>query len=103
MGRSTVPSIIHHTSRTVIEVLVPAKTKWNEIAAKFWERWPFPKCIGAMSGKHVTIQAPKSSRSFYWNYKKTYSIVLLALADPCYNFIFVFGNPQEKVSSRYKL
>ncbi|XP_054277592.1 uncharacterized protein LOC128996347 [Macrosteles quadrilineatus] len=95
LGRSTVASIVHHTSQAVIEVLlnkvmpVPDEDKWNEIAAEFWDRWQFPNCIGAMDGKHVKIQAPKSSGSLYWNYKKTYSIVLLALADPCYNFIFV--------------
>lgn len=68
---------------------VPDVVKWNEIATEFWERWQFPNCIGAMDGKHVTIQAPKLSGSLYWNYKKTYSIVLLALVDACYNFIFV--------------
>lgn len=68
---------------------VPDEVKWNEIATEFWERWQFPNCIGALDGKHVTIQAPKLSGSLYYNYKKTYSIVLLALVDPCYNFIFV--------------
>ncbi|XP_050676761.1 uncharacterized protein LOC126973478 [Leptidea sinapis] len=95
MGRSTVGSIVHRTSRVVIEVLLnevmpaPTEDRWNEIAIEFWERWQFPNCIGALDGKHVTIQAPKASGSLYWNYKKTYSIVLLALVDARYNFIFV--------------
>lgn len=95
MGRSTVGSIVHHTSRVVIQVLLnevmpaPNEDMWNEIAIEFWEKWQFPNCIGAMDGKHVTIQAPKSSGSLYWNYKKTYSIVLLALVDARYNFIFL--------------
>ncbi|KAK9745448.1 hypothetical protein QE152_g6951 [Popillia japonica] len=69
LGRSTVCSIVHHTSRAVVEVLlkevmpVPDVVKWNEIATEFWERWQFPNCIGAMDGKHVTIQAPKLSGS----------------------------------------
>jgi hypothetical protein len=66
---------------------VPDEVKWNEIATEFWERWQFLNCISAMDGKHVTIQAPKLSGSLYYNYKKTYSIVILALVDPCYNFI----------------
>ncbi|ENN83308.1 hypothetical protein YQE_00333, partial [Dendroctonus ponderosae] len=80
MGRSTVCTIVHHTSKAVIEVLlnevmpVPDEVKWSEIATTFWERWQFPNCIGALDGKHVTIQAPKLSGSLYWNYKKTYSI-----------------------------
>jgi len=68
---------------------VPNQEKWNAIATDFWARWQFPNCIGALDGKHVVIQAPKLSGSLYWNYKKTYSIVLLALVDPCYNFIVV--------------
>lgn len=73
MGRSTVGSIVHRTSRVVIEVLLnevmpaPTEDRWNEIAIEFWERWQFPNCIGALDGKHVTIQAPKASGSLYWN------------------------------------
>lgn len=69
MGRSTVGSIVHQTSRVMIEALsnevmpVPNEDKWNEIALEFWKRWQFPNCIGAMDGKHITIQAPKSSGS----------------------------------------
>lgn len=68
---------------------VPDEAKWNTVASEFWEKWQFPNCIGALDGKHVTIQAPKLSGSLYWNYKHAYSIVLLALVDPCYNFIVV--------------
>lgn len=68
---------------------MPDEAKWNTVASEFWEKWQFPNCIGALDGKHVTIQAPKLSGSLYWNYKHSYSIVLLALVDPCYNFIVV--------------
>ncbi|XP_050308498.1 uncharacterized protein LOC126744939 [Anthonomus grandis grandis] len=95
LGKSTVASIIHDTSKAIINVLldevmpVPKENEWNAIAEEFWRKWQFPNCIGAIDGKHVVIQAPKNSGSLYWNYKKTYSIVLLALVDPCYNFIAV--------------
>lgn len=68
---------------------MPDEAKWNTVVSEFWEKWQFPHCLGALDGKHVTIQAPKLSGSLYWNYKHTYSIVLLALVDPCYNFIAV--------------
>jgi len=95
MGNSTVGAIIHLTSRAAIDVLldemmpVPNEEKWSAIAEEFWTQWQFPNCIGALDGKHVTIQAPNNSESLYWNYKKTYSIILLALVDRCYNFIAI--------------
>jgi hypothetical protein len=42
-----------------------------------------------MDGKHVQIQAPAKSGSLFFNYKKTFSVVLLACADANYKFIFV--------------
>ncbi|XP_046688147.1 uncharacterized protein LOC124373872 [Homalodisca vitripennis] len=95
LGRSTVAAIVHDTCRTIVKVLlnevmpIPNEEGWHTIANEFWNEWQFPNCIGALDGKHITIQAPKLSGSLYWNYKKTYSIVLLALVDPCYNFIVV--------------
>lgn len=72
--------------------------EWLEIAKEFNRKWNFPHCLGALDGKHVVMQSPLQSGSEYINYKGTFSIVLLALVDADYNFIFVDCGCQGRIS-----
>ena len=65
------------------------ETEWELIADNFYSQWQFPHCIGALDGKHVLIQQPTDSGSFFFNYKHSFSIVLLALVDANYKFLYV--------------
>src|SRR4029434_641891 len=77
---------------------------WRAIAAQFQERWNFPHCLGAIDGKHVVIQSPCNSGSLFFNYKSTYSLVLLAVVDADYLFKVVdvggFGRTSDSGSLR---
>ena len=72
--------------------------EWREIAENYAQRWNFPNCIGALNGKHILIKPPGESGSFYYNYKHTFSIVLLALVDADYKFIYVDIGTNGRVS-----
>ena len=65
------------------------ETEWELIADNFYSQWQFLHCISALDGKHVLIQQPTDSGSFFFNYKHSFSIVLLALVDAEYKFLYV--------------
>lgn len=63
--------------------------EWKATAKQFNDYWNFPNCGGAIDGKHVRITPPAKSGSFYFNYKGYFSIVLMAIVNAKYEFIFV--------------
>ena len=95
VGLSTIAGIVTETCEKLWECLAPTYMKvpdeheWKERAQVFARRWNFPNCIGAIDGKHVMIQAPPKSGSLFFNYKKTFSIVLLAVVDARYCFTLI--------------
>lgn len=63
--------------------------EWRNVSEQFKSRWNFPNCIGALDGKHIVINPPVNTGSEYFNYKHTFSVVLLALVDADYKFLYV--------------
>lgn len=84
VGESTAHMIVKETCCIIADVLIPLYMKhpteeeWKKISMEFLELWNLPNCVGAIDGKHITIQAPPNSGSKYFNYKKTFSVVLMA-------------------------
>ena len=78
--------------------LPDSKEKWLSVAKKFEEKWQFPNCIGAIDGKHVSLINLFNSGSTYFNYKSFFSIVLLALVDADYKFLYVSVECQGRIS-----
>ena len=92
LSPTTVGRIVRETTQVNWNCLVEkgymnaprATREWRQISAKFTKEWNFPHCIGAIDGKHVNIQAPARSASTYFNYKKSFRIVLLAICNAKY-------------------
>ena len=62
---------------------------WLELSKKFGSRWNLHNTIGAIDGQHIAIKAPKNCGSVYHNYNGFFSIILLAVLDADYKFIWV--------------
>ena len=62
--------------------------EWILIAEDFQKKWQFPNAIGAVDGKHILINPPTNSGSYYYNYKGTHSIILLAMVNANLEFTY---------------
>lgn len=72
--------------------------EWQQVAKNFESQWNAPHVIGAIDGKHVEIKKPPGFGSYYYNYKKTFSIVLMAVVNANCEFIMVDVGTNGRVS-----
>ena len=93
VGHSTICGIIDSTCDALWNVLSceylrrpSTPEEWIKISEGFHQLWNFPHCLGAIDGKHVVMQTPANSGSNFYNYKGTFSIILLAVCDAQYCF-----------------
>lgn len=101
----TISCIVPETCRVIYEVLqkdylkTPSTNEqWTEIASTYFQLWNVPNCIGSMDGRHIEFKAPLKDGSIYYNYKGTNSIVLLAVVNALYQFIYVNVGVNGRVS-----
>jgi len=68
------------------------------ISEEYENKWNFPHCVGAIDSKHIQLQSPTGSGSDFFNYKSHFSIVLMALVDADYNFLYADVGCQGRIS-----
>jgi hypothetical protein len=96
VAHNTISIIVRETCEAIIkefkmEVLPTPCTneEWQDVADGFSKRWNFHNCVGAIDGKHVALKRPDHGGSNFFNYKGFHSIVLMAVADSKYKFLYV--------------
>ncbi|CAN7937141.1 unnamed protein product, partial [Ixodes hexagonus] len=96
VGRSTACCVVSDVCDALWDILQPlyltcpqTADEWLRVAAEFEERWNFSHCLGAIDGKHVTVECPKKSGSLDRNYKGSFSKSMLAVSDAQYRFLYV--------------
>ena len=105
ISRSAISYIVREVCQAIVNVLgekhlqVPStEDGWLEISLKFEERWQFPNCLGAVDGKHLVLQSPPTLGSHFFNYKKSHSVVLMAVAGPDYECLYSDVGTKGRVS-----
>jgi len=82
------PAILQEVATEVMKT--PSKPEeWKDVARGFQEKWNFPHVLDVVDGKHIAIRKPPGSGSYYYNYKKFFSIGLFAAVDSNHKFINV--------------
>ncbi len=94
--RFTITKIIPQVCKAIVqayeaELMNPPSTPegWSEISDRFASRWNLHHVLGAIDGKHIRIRRPPEPGIAYKNYKKYHSIILLAVVDADYRFVYI--------------
>lgn len=104
VSKQSISKIVPEVCEAIVTALtdyvkIPnCEEEWLAVAKGFQDKWNFPHAIGAIDGKHVMLQAPMNSGAEYYNYKHFFSIVLFALVDADYNFLYVDVGCQGRIS-----
>ncbi|XP_053964136.1 uncharacterized protein LOC128867068 [Anastrepha ludens] len=83
IARPTIGAIIRETEPE------PTTDMWFDIAEEFYRKTDFPNCVGAIDGEHIRCINPRQGGSNFFNYKKFFSIVLMAVVDANLRFIAI--------------
>ncbi|XP_028138355.1 uncharacterized protein LOC114332779 [Diabrotica virgifera virgifera] len=86
--------IIPETCKAIYDALktnylkVPStEAEWKEVSNGFQDHWQFTNCLGAIDGKHINMKKPGNS------------VVLLAIVNANYEFIYVHTGTNDQMTS----
>ncbi|CAH2108869.1 unnamed protein product [Euphydryas editha] len=102
MSHQVISNIVRECCAALISVLknmikLPEnENEWLQKESNFADI--FPHCLGAIDGKHVVMVSPIHSGSEYFNYKHSFSIILMALVDRNYCFMFCDVGNKGRIS-----
>ena len=79
---------IYEEYRQEVFALPSSAREWKQVAQEFSDRWNYHHCLGAIDGKHIMMKKPPKSGTRNYNYKGFFSVVLLAVVDAQYRFVW---------------
>ncbi|XP_066949365.1 uncharacterized protein [Macrobrachium rosenbergii] len=90
VAHNTISYIVPETWRAIVAVYVDEELQvLQQVAHRFEERWNFPHVLGAIDGKHIRLRNPPLGGTYYYNYKKFFPMILLAIVDASYKFLYM--------------
>ena len=101
MPKDTISKVVREVCEAIHdeyddELMTPPGTEqgWREMSDEWYRKWNFPHTVGAIGGKHVACKGPPKTGSEYLNYKGFSSVILFAMVDADYKFVWadVYGN-----------
>ena len=96
LPHNTISIVVREVCQAIIDVYndelmkLPENAEdWREITDGWMNRWNFPHVIGAIDGKHIACRCPPGTGSTYYNYKRFFSVILLAIVTSDYKFLWI--------------
>ena len=93
---NTISKVVREVCEAIIEKYIeeqmsPRTTEegWRQLSDDWYQRWNFPHVVGSVDGKHMACKAPPNSGSEYYNNKGFFSVILFAMVQSDYKFLWV--------------
>ncbi|KAK4325125.1 hypothetical protein Pmani_004279 [Petrolisthes manimaculis] len=96
ISHNLISAIIPEVCRAIYQVLKDEYVKlpsteeeWRAIANGYFAEWNYPLCLEALYGKRILICKSPNSGSEYFDYKGHFSLIMMALVDSSYKFMYI--------------